>query len=545
MSLLDTINANTEQVRNGKNNVASAIASKGGSVISSGIVPTFNEFFVGVNFIDTSGGGGGSEPSEPEIIVETVYSAGNGAIDMTATAAEEISKYDSIKVLANTSGDVSYAGYGVLPAVGRIDKTESTYAEETLDYSKGTQGATTAATERAKTTPHLFYQSAYNTIICVGTTASNYHYFPFYLKGGEYVQLKINGSYNTFPEYFASGTATGNLLDGSYCQSLVAYDNDNKLLFVGGWYCTAYKLDEENLNLIPLTSVSGKCLGLWAYKSHVFYHYGDSLAYLYMRKFDETTNTFGSEIKLSNYYYNFNSRPVLVDLIPYGNDSIYVLLAKHDGQGPTITKLTLDATGTFATAIKSQSFFSTTKSKPVYCGLPDAYRAFFTNTSGTFSCWHITDTGTSFQFAVEDVTALFLDDTSVFDPSTITQFVLDKAGYMYAYNGTGWYLLKTEYNEAGVMLGYQLVTQINTEFTPTVSSFPIGTRFNLNFPNGYFIKSSTGDVLLYKEVVDGGAYLIQRTNNKISNEDNLYGYGIAKENIASGEEGTVSLGLLK
>ena len=49
----------------------------------------------------------------------------------------------------------------------------------------------------------------------------------------------------------------------------------------------------------------------------------------------------------------------------------------------------------------------------------------------------------------------------------------------------------------------------------------------------------------YKKIVEGGNYLIHKTSNKISSENNLYGFGIATEDIAAGSEGTVSLGLLK
>lgn len=540
MSILDTINANTEQVRNGKNNVASAIASKGGSVISSGTVPTFNELVAGVNSIDTSGGGSGGGGGE--IIVETVVSAGNGAVNMTTVAAEHISKYDSIKVVAG-SGSAEYNGYNILPITARIDKTDGTYTTETLAYTQCTQGM--SPTVNVRSGAHSFYHSDDNSIICVGSSTTVANYFPFIYKDGVYQQLTINGAYRAFPEKYASGTLSGSLLTTSYPQSIAAYDSSTNILFIGGKFLTAYKLEGDNL--VPLASTAQSTyVALWAKNGNVFYNTSTSTssASSYVRVFDTETNTFGT---YTNIWANgFSYAHFLHHIYEISDTMFYAITIQNPLQSLScyISKFELvDGKYTQKVAVTSAGVGSW----PNAITLMDRSKILGVDSNGVVY-YTFTDSGTKITVTKQsDYSPLFLDDSSVFDPSTITRFSVDKSGYAVAVNGTGKYLLKTDYDEYGNgnMLGFRTLARIDTDFSPTMSGTPFGTRINHNFANGYYFFNEDGNKLLLYKAAAGGAYLIYKTGNKLSNEDGLYGIGIAKEDIMAGKEGEVSLGVLK
>ena len=116
-TLLDQINANTEAIKTGKNTVVDAITAKGGVVNPSGSVPTFKEIANGVSSINTSGGGSGGT----EIITKYVYTAGNGATDITAKAISDISMKDTVAVLKNTGE------YLVQGANNRLSNSQNLY----------------------------------------------------------------------------------------------------------------------------------------------------------------------------------------------------------------------------------------------------------------------------------------------------------------------------------------------------------------------------------------------------------------------------------
>lgn len=549
MSLLDKINSNTEKVRAGKSGLVTAIKSKGGSISAAGSVPTFNELINGVNSIDTSSGGGSGD-----IIVETkvVYSAGNGAKDMTAMAIEDISANDSIKVVKNTGEDASYVGYSMLPTTAKEVTTSSSGNPVTttypLDASRSTQVAGTfLSTYRSSSSTHGLYNSASNKFICVGAQAPIDYYFPFFLKDGVYQQLKINGSYRDIPNYVSSGVLNGHFQSGgNYYQSKVAYDEDRKLFYASGSiaggvnHTTVYKLDEENLNLTVLTCVSRMSfVPLFAVNGHLIV---STSYYVRLYKFDETTNTFGD---YSTIYSGSSFNYTAYGIKQLRNKDLYVIVGMQSRAGnPTLAKLTyLEETDTYSVTIQASGVSVPTAS---CVGMPDATRIFYVPSSGTFGCKRITDNGTSWGKVDEDVTTLFADDITVFDPSTITKFVVDNSGYMIAETSDGtYYLLKTNFDIDGNIIRYHVVAKPKEDFTPNVTTFPTGYAPNIDFANGYFMFDADNNKLLYQKVVNGGEYLIQRTNNQLSAEDNLYGYGVAKSDILAGEEGTISLGLLK
>lgn len=552
MSLLDKINSNTEKVRAGKSGLVTAIKSKGGSISAAGSVPTFNELINGVNSIDTSSGGGGGSG---DIIVETkvVYSAGNGAKDMTAMAIEGISANDSIKVVKNTGGDVSYVGSSILPTTAKEVTTSSSGNPVTytypLDVSRSTQVAGVfLSTYRSSSDPHGMYNSASNKFICVGAQAPIDYYFPFFLKDGVYQQLKINGSYRDIPNYVSSsGNLNGHFQSGGdYYQSKVAYDEDRKLFYAVGSvaggisHMVVYKLDEENLNLTVLICKERvSYIPLFALNGHLIV---SSSYYVNIYKFNETTNTMSGSVIYKGSTYNYTAYGIK----QLRNKDLYVIVGLQSRAGTSsLAKLTyLEETDTYSVTITATGVSLPT----VSCvGMPDATRIFYVDKyNGTFGCKRITDNGTSWGYADEDITTLFADDITVFDPSTITKFVVDNSGYMIAETSDGtYYLLKTNFDIDGNIIGYHVVAKPKEDFTPNVTTFPTGYAPNIDFANGYFMFDADNNKLLYQQVVNGGEYLIQKTNNQFSAEDNLYGYGVAKSDIPTGEEGTVSLGLWK
>lgn len=561
MSILDTINANTEQVRNGKNNVASAIVSKGGSISAAGSVPTFNELVAGVNSIDTSGGGssGGGGSGGGETVVEIVYSAGNGAVDMTATAVTDISANDSIKVVKNTTGEVSYVGSPILPYTASIMTEDSeghvTSEDYILDYSATTGTPTLGYKAHTAGGAHGFYQSPSYNFICVGSSTNTEYYFPFFLVDGQYKQVKINGEYASFPRV-CSPSAVG------YYDTPVVYDEETQLLYIKDYVnyssirdnMSVYKLDLATLDLTRLTTIPYTTVNGWKlhYATHG-YLLRSSGKYVSLEKFDKTTGA-----HLPDDYVTLDKDTsydkVAHKVIRLKDDSLIVLtsFASYSNNSAKATKLVYDSYNeVYTIGVKAGSI---TSSYNTWADMPDEQTAFYNDKSdGSFhvAVVSVNTSNTYTRTEDTDLTKYFLDDVSVFDPSQIKGFIIDRSGYMFAIMSSGdWILLYTEYDENQHMLGYKKVANIKTDFTPTPANYYMGFPINIDFSKGYFLSdvenpTVSENVYLYKKEIAGGEYLIQRTNNQLSVEDNLYGYGIAKENITSGEEGTVSLGLLK
>lgn len=548
MSLLDKINENTEKVRTGKSNLVAAITSKGGSVSAAGSVPTFNELINGVNSIDTSsGGGGGGSGGEPIIETITVYSAGNGAVDMTATAVTDISANDSIKVVKNTTGEVSYVGKNIVPYTASIMTEDSeghvSSVEYTLSYNYCSQAPWfMGSTYHSSSDPHGFYNSPSNKFICVGARSPVSYYFPFFLVDGRYKQVKIDGAYNRFSNYIAY----------NYYKSVVAYDEDKKLLYLvsNGNTVYVYKFDEAMLNLTLLTSVRMTCRNLaYACNGHIIY--SDSY-HVYINKFDESTNSFiGSTRLYQGQTYSYAAHKI----IRLPDDGLIILIGQIGGaDNPKACKLIYDR------ANETYSLYTTITNgigagECNWADMPDEQTLFIMRKAdvATFHIYTLTMSSSKYYQSTEDtnLSNYFLDDTSVFDTSNISGFIIDRSGYMLAIMSSGdWILLYTEYDENNHMLGYKVVANLKTDFTPTPANYFMGYTPNINFAHGYFLNDAepfTGaeNVYLYKKEIAGGEYLIQKTNNQLYDGNNLYGYGVAKSDILAGEEGTVSLGLLK
>lgn len=548
MSILDTINANTEQVRNGKNNVASAIASKGGSVISSGIVPTFNELVAGVNSIDTSGGGGSGGNTEPEVIIKTVYSAGNGAVEKSARALGDIDVNDSVVVLKNVTGNVGSVGENIVPNTGRVDTTNTDGTISTTNHTLAYNYCTDApwfsgVVYHEAAAPHGFYNSPTHKFICVGGANEVDYYFPFYLSGGTYQQVKIDGQYNKFD----------NVVTGSYFASAAMYDEDTQLFYLKGTGSNlyVYKFNSANLNLTKIATLSVSTDGLaYACNSHLIYNYNYSL---YIRKFNETTASFDAAQTLftRNGFYNGARK-----FIRLPDETLYILIgARAQATTPSVSMLSYDsAAGTYTP--KNTANGSGVGASCNWADMPDTSRLFEVHSSDkSFHSYKLYLSGTSTIYingTEEDYSSLFLDDVSVFDPSKITGFICDRSGYMLAILGATneWYLLYTDYDDLGNMLGYRVVADLKTDFTPTPAVYFMGYAPTIDFGNGYFLSDTdpftyAENVYLYNGYRAGGDYLVQKTNNRLSSNSNVYGYGIATEAIASGEEGTVSIGLFK
>ena len=542
MSILDTINANTEKVRAGKSGLVTAIQSKGGSISAAGSVPTFNELVAGVNSIDTSGGGGGGEP-----VVEIVYSAGNGAVDMTAKAISDISMKDTVAVLKNVTGSVGSVGQNIVPATGRVDTTNSdgtvTTTNHTLVYNYCSDAPWfSGVVYHEADAPHGFYNSVTHKMICVSGANAVDFYFPFYLVGGAYQQVKVEGKYNKLDD----------VVTGTYFASAAMYDEDTNLFYLKGNSnkLHVYKLNTADLNLTKIATFTISTDGLsYACNGHLIYNYQHDL---YINKFNESTATFEGAKTLftrSGFYNGFRK------VIRLPDETLYILIGERSRAAvPSVLMLAYDkAAGTYTP--KNTANGSGIGPDCDWADMPDAGRLFEIHTSDkSFHSYKLYLSGTSTIYVKgteEDYSSLFLDDISVFDPSRITGFICDRSGYMLAILGdtNEWYLLYTDYDDLGNMLGYRVVANLKTDFTPSPVVYFMGYAPNINFANGYFLGNAdpptyAENVYLYNGYREGGDYLVQGSYNQLSDSPNLYGYGIAKSDIANGSTGTVSLGFL-
>lgn len=554
-TLLDQINANTEAIKTGKNTVVDAITAKGGVVNSSGSVPTFKEIANGVSSINTSGGGSGGGT---EIITKYVYTAGNGATDVTAKAISDISMKDTVAVLKNTGGDVSYVGSPILPYTAAIMTEDSeghvTSEDCILDYRANTGTPTLGYLAHTAGGAHGFYYSPSHNFICVGSSTNTEYYFPFFLVDGQYKQVKINGEYARFPRV-CSPSAVG------YYDTPVVYDEETQLLYIKDYAnyssmrdnMSVYKLDLATFDLTRLTTIPYTTVNGWRlhYATHGFLIYSTSRN-VRVAQFDKTTGAIISSIYLtidSDTSYD----KVAHNVKRLQDDSLIVLtsFASYSKQLPKATKLAYDKYNEVYTigAKTGQLTFAFS----TWTDMPDAYTSFYNDkTDGSFhvAVVSINTSNTYTRTEDTDLTKYFLDDVSVFDPSQISGFICDRSGYMLAIMSSGdWLLLYTEYDENQHMLGYKKVANIKTDFTPTPANYYMGSPINIDFSKGYFLSdvenpTVSENVYLYTGYREGGDYLVQGANNRLSDSQSLYGYGIAKENIAKGDTGTVSLGFL-
>lgn len=543
-TLLDQINANTEAIKTGKNTVVDAITAKGGVVNSSGSVPTFKEIANGVNSINTSGGGSGGGT---EIITKYVYTAGNGATDITAKAISDISMKDTVAVLKNSTGNVGSVGQNIVPATGRVDTANSdgtiTTTNHTLSYNYCSDAPWfSGVVYHEAAAPHGFYNSATHKMICVSGANAVDYYFPFYLVGGTYQQVKVEGKYNKLDD----------VVTGTYFASAAMYDEDTKLFYLKGNNSKlyVYKLNTTDLNLTKIGTFTIATDGLfYACNSHLIYNYNYNL---YIRSFNETIEDFEnlqSLFKGSGFY----NGPRKVIRLP--DETLYILIGERAKAAiPSVSMLAYDkAAGTYTP--KNTANGSGVGTTSNWADMPDASRLFEVHTSDkSFHSYKLYLSGTSTIYVrgtEEDYSSLFLDDVSVFDPSKITGFICDRSGYMLAILGdtNDWYLLYTDYDDLGNMLGYRVVANLKTDFTPSPAVYFMGYAPTIDFANGYFLSNAdpftyAENVYLYTGYREGGDYLVQGANNRLSDSQNVYGYGIAKSDIAKGDTGTVSLGFL-
>ena len=58
-------------------------------------------------------------------------------------------------------------------------------------------------------------------------------------------------------------------------------------------------------------------------------------------------------------------------------------------------------------------------------------------------------------------------------------------------------------------------------------------------------ETSGGSSMLYKATAPDGKYLMCKSGNVLSNESNLYGYGIAEADVTTGNTGVASMNVTK
>lgn len=500
MSILDTINANTEQVRNGKNNVASAIASKGGSVISSGTVPTFNELVAGVNSIDTSGGssGGGT-------VVETVVSAGNGAITIMAQATENISAHDTVAATMQNDILPIYAPAYYIPKevkIGSATETPTIQSHSIAIPSFNSNAQTVLLSD--------------DLMVVRYTTGK---LLIFQKQGEEFVQLKIGDEYQ-----YLTGT---NLF--------VDYDEDTKMIYVLDYNNTnisfdlyAYSIgttaiylehrDTLSLGLSSAPAVSN--MAMFVSKSHVFIVISNVGVFIFKDTggaFEQlTTYSNTGVIRLQDYvqksgtelYISLGVKGLILkyELV----DGSYTLSSKSAGNlSMNIDTATLnrDVTAVILGNGTTRNYYQITESGST-----------ITLTKGTMPT---NLTGQTFSF-MKDSNEILRFGSSSFSGANALYRIVDGAAV--------------------------LVTTPSVDFVPTVTGNTYGAyifgRPAKSKSSAIVCLSTVGQLVIFEPNYAESLYIVKKANNRISTEAGIYGYGIAAESINAGSEGVVSLGFL-
>lgn len=500
-TLLDQINANTEAIKTGKNTVVDAITAKGGVVNSSGSVPTFNEIADGVNSIDTSSGGGS------EVIVQTIVSAGNGSISVSATSmTENINKYDTVVAKTNKGAIPEYKLTYTIPTQVKIGSgiETPTVQKNTFSYLGFSMDSQVSLIS--------------DNMLCVKYTTGNM--LLFYKKDEEFVQLKIDGVY----QYLIPKKTIA-----------VDYDKHTGVLFVVNIdtedVCefSVYKFNEASMNLEFQTAISKDfnnsseyrdgAISIFASRGHVFFNYGS--AGVPFIKYDVDLNEFGDWQTATTGLYvrdfvemgsdilylaaGWSGKPYKYQLI----DGVYTKIAEGSEYSANLNGVSLNKNATmlfygYSTTrylddlIDNGSTITRKKHTPFPSGISETSGEDFFFTKDSDFVWGENANNTVLYSLVDNVATKVVKPATEFSPALMT----DNYGANF-------------YGRPAKITSAQILCLL-----------------------------STGQLGIFTPVYATAPYTVEKAGNKLSTDTDVYGYGIAQEDINSGEEGTVSLSFL-
>lgn len=549
-SIAERIRQNSALCMAGKDLVEEAIINKGGVVPEnpeSG-VPTFANLVDGVNSIPTG---------------STIITAGSGSSSIEALAQDSISQYDAVKVLVNKNADsTQFIGSTVLPTTakyngptssggGPSDKTTSLkyYPEETLGTSIDNK---------------IRYISPSGNFLVMPSTASNtaqqreYGAFPFYKVNGEYVQLTINGIYDTF--HVGSFTHWNAWVSDTYKNNsinAICIDETTGIIFaMSNSNYRVFKLDLENMNIIPMHtkdqyfSVSGLSTSNASNPIligntllfEIMDYSGGYRSNVCVAEFDDTTYTIGTAKKI----YGGSSQNVHCKMVGYStkaSNTIYVAISSDKDKLVKIQNSTVICETQLPVAISVDNEFNV--------------NGFSLNSSGTkmfilngtsLHAYIINDNGDNLTFT--EITETEFTDTTT-DFTNISNAYISRDGmYIMAEKidtlletADNVILLEYQFGETG---GYKVVSYPLKDFAPVLINYPILNRL-LQFNDGQNMIFDIGNnkSMIYKAISSDGKYLMYKSNNLLSSENNLYGFGIAEKNVAIGEIGVASLNVVR
>lgn len=546
MSIAERIRQNSAYVMAGKDMVEQAIIDKGGVVPenpNSG-VPTFANLVDGVYSIPSGG---------------MVVTAGNGAKSMEALAQENIDQYDSVKVLVNPNAQTTFTGSITLPttAIYKGARSNTTLTSDTTTslkfYPEETIG--TAIDNKIR-----YISPSGNFLVMPSTSSSTaqqreYGAFPFYKVNGEYVQLTINGIYDTFHvgsfahwNAWVSDTYTNNSINAICIDEttgiIIAMSNNNYRVF---------KLDLENMNIIPMhtTDQYFKVNGLSSLSNasnpillgntllfEIMNYNSNYRSNACFASFDDTTYTCATATKL----YGGSSQSVHCKIVGYStkaDDTIYVVISSNVDKLVKIQNNTVICEAQLPVAISVDNKFNV--------------KGFSLNSSGTkmfilnetsLHSYLINDNGNNITFT-ETTSVDFADGT--FDPTNVLYAYIARDGsYIMAEKidtslevTDNLVMLEYQFGETG---GYKIVSYPLKDFAPVLINYPILNRL-LQFNDGQNMLFDIGNnkAMVYKAIAPDGKYLMCKSGNVLSNESNLYGFGIAEDNVSVGETGVASM----
>jgi hypothetical protein len=561
MSIAERIRQNSAYCMAGKDLVEAAILEKGGTVPEnpeSG-VPTFANLVDGVYSIPSGG---------------TIITAGNGSPSMEALAQESINQYDAVKVLINESADpTQFVGSTALPTTAKYD-------------SDGTGGTYTTAnvafyTELQKNTNEDYrvgYISPSGNFVCVSHTSllsdskkAEIGIYPFYKVNGEYVQLKIDGVYKPFPR---PGNTTYNLsgnggVDGknlNISKNPIGIDESNNIIVTTrSNEAIFYELDLENLNITTINSsslykIDGSTtyingignpilIGKFLFFDGIQYK-GTSYSYKsYRVNLDDDYNAKG--------YTEHNSNSTRCKIIGYAVNSNKVYIAVISGTAGYINTFSINESAGTCSTLGSTNIplslnYDTTKYAPKCFALNTSGTKMFIIGSGatTLRSYVITETEGTCTYT-ETTEADFTDEN--FDHTNVANAYITKDGmYIFAeINDTSldyadrFVVLEYQFGETG---GYKVLGYPIKEWSPALwsSSLPLDNcGLQLHDSQNMIFHDSTYARMIYKPIAADGKYLMYKSNNILSGESNVYGYGIAEADASIGDTASASMNVIR
>lgn len=508
------------------------------------------------------------------VVPEYVAIAGNGASSIEAVAQSDISQYDAVKVLVNNDAESTrFVNTATIPNVANYQGSKSVSLKFPDAYVQNYLLGYISPTGNFITVGHSGLSSSNST--------GEYGAYPFYKIGDNYVQLTIDGKYIPFrtnPNSTSTSPSnvigTNEMKDMENKNPIFIDETKNIVVTANLYYLAFYELDIENLNLVFKNSIDVKTNDFTTSNANMK-NIGYTSTPLLINN-----NVFFKAL----YYVSSNNiyRPmycqIAIDdeynlIYQTGEEWSYCGISGYSIKGDDVYVTVLTSSDNKYNTYKSK-LLKYTLSDGIYSRINEAVLPLQPSTIGTTSPitygFCLNSAGTKMILIKSNALHSYVINADMtFTEVTEADFTdtnFDHTNVKWAYiSRDGLYIIAEinddtlNYEDRLVILeyqsgGYKLVAYPIKEFSPAIlSATSTANKTALvndvcqfdSYQNMIFRGSDGTSSLIFSAMRNDGMYLMQKSGNVLSSEDNLYGFGIAETDIAIGETGVVSLNVVR